>query len=246
MQFIRESIPDIIFLQEFSSHEKNYIVSNLGALYPYHLLPGRQCGKNDVMILSRVEILYGDQVKLETKYAKNYDSANHAVILYQGKKINLLNCHLTHPVRFLPKVFDASDSSSQYFAGLKMADLHHREEARLLAEYIRGLHGPVILAGDFNDTPNSYVYHQFSLFLQNAFSSAGYGLGTTFGEWTLQQTLPCTLRAIAFDYLRIDQVFYSNDFKVNKAVVAPLDAFDHRPQIVSLRLLRLPSHTGDD
>jgi len=238
VQFIRESMPDIILLQEFSAHEKSYIISNLGALYPYHLLPSRNCGKNDVMILSRLEIIHGDQVRLKTNYSKNYDSANHAVILYQGKKINVLNCHLTHPVRFLPKALDASDSSSHYFAGLKNADLHHREEASVLAAYIRSLNGPVVLAGDFNETPNSYVYHQFSPFFRNAFASAGYGLGTTYGEWTLRQTLPAALRAIAFDYLRIDHVFCSADFKVRRAVVVPLDAFDHRPQIVSLQLAK--------
>ena len=238
VQFIRESMPDIIMLQEFSAHEKKYILSSLQTLYPYQLLPGRKCGKNDVMILSRKEILQGEQVKLKTPYSKNFDTANHAVIVYQGEKINVLNCHLTHPVRFLPKLFAAPDSSVKYFDALKRADLQHREEARILSAYIRGLDGPVILAGDFNDTPNSFVYHQFSPFYQNAFASAGYGLGATFGEWTLQQALPTALRAIAFDCLRIDHVFCSRDFKISKAVVAPLDAFDHRPQLVSIRLLK--------
>ena len=234
--FIREKLPDIVFLQEFNAHEKMYILSKLGDLYPYHLLPERNHGKNDVLILSRLEVVDGKQVRLKTEYSNNYDSANHAVVVYQGQKIHLLNCHLSHPVRFIPKIIGAADSVGIVYNALKRADSHHREEARLLAEYMIGLDGPIVLAGDFNDTPNSYVYHQFAARYQNAFATTGFGLGTTFGEWTLRQYLPPFLHILAFDYLRIDHVFCSNDFVVKKARVAQLDAFDHRPQIVWLEL----------
>ena len=237
IQFIRDHIPDIVFLQEFTGKERRYIRSQLDALYPYALLPCSRCGKNDVMILSRKKILYGDQVRLRTPYSANYDSANHAVIEFQGEKVHLLNCHLSHPVRFVSKYLQ-SDSSAFYLKALQKAYNHHREEARLLAEYMRGLEGPIILAGDFNDTPNSFVYHLFAERRQNAFAVAGYGLGATFGEWTLRSHLPAIFHALAIDYLRIDHIFCSFDFKVKSATVTPLAAFDHRPQLATLELQR--------
>ncbi len=39
---------------------------------------------------------------------------------------------------------------------------------------------PVILAGDFNDVPTSYLYRQFRTELQDAHLVAGWGLGTTY------------------------------------------------------------------
>ena len=236
VQFIREKMPDIVFLQEFTAREKRHLLSKLSDIYQYNLLPSRGFGKNDVMILSRLKIIAGNQVKLKTLHSNGYASANHAIIEYQGENINVLNCHLSHPVRFVSRAFIPSDSSAYYFDLLNSADAHHREEARLLAEYMRNLEGPTILAGDFNDTPNSYVYHQFSASYQNAFATAGHGLGTTFGEWKLRQFLPTPLRPLALDYLRIDHIFCSNDFRIINARVVPLDAFDHRPQIITLEL----------
>lgn len=39
---------------------------------------------------------------------------------------------------------------------------------------------PVLLAGDFNDLPYSYPYNQFAATLQNAWATAGLGIGATY------------------------------------------------------------------
>jgi endonuclease/exonuclease/phosphatase family metal-dependent hydrolase len=58
---------------------------------------------------------------------------------------------------------------------------------------------PIILAGDFNDTPYSYTYWAFRSKFKNAFESKGLGLGFTMNNLLF--------------FLRIDNIFYEDRFK---------------------------------
>ena len=69
----------------------------------------------------------------------------------------------------------------------------------VLARVLRSPY-PVLLAGDFNDLPYSYTYDQLADHLQNAWASAGLGIGATY-----HGQLPC---------LRIDQQFASAQWQV--------------------------------
>ena len=59
---------------------------------------------------------------------------------------------------------------------------------------------PVLLAGDFNDLPYSYTYDQLADHMQNAWATAGLGIGATY-----HGQLP---------FLRIDQQFASPQWQV--------------------------------
>jgi endonuclease/exonuclease/phosphatase (EEP) superfamily protein YafD len=231
IQFIRRRVPDIVFLQEFTSREQKFILSKVSDLYPHFLAPARQFGKNDVLILSRKKIVYGDQVPLKTPFNKSFHSVNHAVIECGQQKIHLLNCHLNHAYKQLSAYLSAPDSTQ--LSALQASYRQQQEEAKLLFDYAQTLTGPVILAGDFNDTPNSLIYATFKKRYQNAFASAGWGLGATFGEWAVQKRLAPLLHGFAFDMLRIDHIFFSDDFIIKRATVEKISAFDHRPQIVT-------------
>ncbi len=235
IQFIRQRVPDVVFLQELTHNEQRFITARLSDLYPHFLAPARQYGKNDVMILSRKPMLYGDHVRLQTPYDKSYHSANHAVIELDGQHVHLLNCHLHHAYKQLGAFLAQPDSAPLYQAMVN-AYKHQQEEARVLAEYAGKLDGPVILAGDFNDTPNSMLYRTFVKSYQNAFASVGWGVGATFGEWVLQKKLPRWLRVFSFDMLRIDHVFFSKEFSIKSARVEKISAFDHHPQLVTAHL----------
>lgn len=76
---------------------------------------------------------------------------------------------------------------------------------------------PVILCGDFNDTPISYTRHRVaSLGLTDAFRKAGQGFGFSFRRNAIR--------------VRIDHIFCSKDFEPIQAKVdeeAPYS--DHQP-----------------
>ncbi len=58
---------------------------------------------------------------------------------------------------------------------------------------------PVLVTGDFNDTPASYSYRMMTKRLHDSFREAGNGFGATF-------------RGI-LGVLRIDYVFYDDSFR---------------------------------
>ena len=81
---------------------------------------------------------------------------------------------------------------------------------------------PVILCGDFNDTPVSYSYRVLSRHLASAYSQSGHGLGFTFQE----KGFP----------VRIDHIFFTDDHwtsyqtRVDKSILCS----DHYPILTKL------------
>ena len=66
----------------------------------------------------------------------------------------------------------------------------------MISNYIKDSPYPVVVMGDFNDTPQSYAYRKIKKGLHDAFKISGRGFGNTYaGE------LPS---------FRIDYIMYSN------------------------------------
>ncbi len=69
------------------------------------------------------------------------------------------------------------------------------KQARKIFDHILDSPHPVILCGDFNDTPQSYIYHMFTRNLQDSFKKRGRGLGVTYGG---------VIPALRIDYILTD------------------------------------------
>lgn len=90
-------------------------------------------------------------------------------------------------------------------------------QARKLAEHIRKSPYPVLVCGDFNDTPVSYAYRKVRGSLKDAFIESGWGTSNTYnGE----------LPSFRIDYILLDQkftvqnyhrdrVYYSDHFPIH-------------------------------
>jgi len=80
---------------------------------------------------------------------------------------------------------------------------------------------PVIVAGDFNDTPVSYTYHVMRRGLMDAFVEAGYGAGFTYrGKYPPN---------------RIDYVLYSEGIECTDFDIVKAKYSDHYPIIAYFR-----------
>ena len=80
---------------------------------------------------------------------------------------------------------------------------------------------PVIVTGDFNDTPISYTYRTMRRGLKDAFVEAGYGAGFTYkGKYPPNR----------IDYILYNEEFHCNDFDIVKARYS-----DHYPIIAYFR-----------
>jgi endonuclease/exonuclease/phosphatase family metal-dependent hydrolase len=69
-------------------------------------------------------------------------------------------------------------------------------QAEILREHIAASPHPVIVCGDFNDTPLSYSYRLMSKGLKDSFMEKGWGLGTTYAG---------ALPALRIDYILCSQ-----------------------------------------
>ena len=79
---------------------------------------------------------------------------------------------------------------------------------------------PVILAGDFNDVPNSYAYNTLGKNMRNAFAEKGTGIGRTYSG--ISPTL------------RIDNIFVDKRFSVAQYVRIMRKLSDHYPILADL------------
>lgn len=112
------------------------------------------------------------------------------------------------------------------------ANLSHRvTQAAALANDLRDVTEPLIVAGDLNAPPQSLASRALTdLGLVDVFSAGGRGYGYTFGH---------TLRG-GQSFLRIDRILASRHFATARAQAGGATASDHRPVIADLVLTDVP------
>ena len=110
------------------------------------------------------------------------------------------------------QIKDARRVSYKLKTGFKMRAL----QARKVADHIRHSPYPVIVCGDFNDTPVSYAYRKVRGELKDAFVEAGWGISNTYNGILPSFRIDYILCSQKFDvrnYQR-DRVYLSDHFPV--------------------------------
>jgi len=104
---------------------------------------------------------------------------------------------------------------------LKMGFVRRAIQAQMVKNYVDRSPYPVIVAGDFNDTPVSYAYRKIRKGLNDSFVNSGYGAGFTYhGNYPPNR----------IDYILFDKNLQSTNFEIIKARYS-----DHYPIIASFR-----------
>ncbi|MEI6747616.1 MAG: endonuclease/exonuclease/phosphatase family protein [Bacteroidota bacterium] len=105
--------------------------------------------------------------------------------------------------------------SKKIFGKMRSAYLERAEQVKSVRAEIDSSPYPVILCGDFNDTPSSYVYHKVAQKLDDSFVESGYGMGKSYAG-----ILPS---------FRIDYIFHDTAFKAYNYQTLDAEYSDHYP-----------------
>ena len=236
LELISGKNPDLCCLQElYIDNEKGISLEELTknlSLTPYsNIVWANKIGKKEYYGIATFS-----KFPMVNKGAIRYpDSKNISIysdIVIAEDTLRIYNNHL-QSVRFKKRNIDFLenlDLQSEEETILELRDISSRlknayikraEQADILSEHIRNSPYRVIVCGDFNDTPVSYVYRKIKGDLNDAFTLSGRGLGNTYSG--------------TFPKVRIDYIFYSDEFSVFNFRTTKVEYSDHYPVSCSLR-----------
>jgi endonuclease/exonuclease/phosphatase (EEP) superfamily protein YafD len=210
---VAETQPDVILFQAWTSRHQPIIFGPAAEEAGWHFrrdgelllasrFPVRQAEPHAHPALGRVD---GAMARYELQTAAG--------------PVHVFNLHLATPRDGLSAV------ASRDWDNLEALEwnIHlRRHQSQLGSDWTRGVHGPVLVAGDFNTPPDSPIFRDYWSSFTNAFSHAGTGFGNT--HFT-------RLTAI-----RIDHVLAGPGCCVRRCWVGPKVGSAHRPVIADVVL----------
>ena len=172
----------------------------------------------------------GEQVNQQTVYWEKAPSGKtlllRADLLVEGDTVRIFSVHLqTSGIAQLRRRFQKDyNREAPVDSMLGAVDRNSRIRAAQVREIRAETDAspyPVILAGDFNDTPSSYTYREMKGALTDGFRRCGNGYGGTF-------------RYLG-GLLRIDYIFYDDTFECVRYYMPSETVSDHKVVIAELR-----------
>lgn len=220
LDFINEQNPDILCIQEYSENAKVDL-----RVYKYKaiFMEGDKI-KTGQAIFSKFPIFNQGDFKIP-------QAGNNVIYadIRKGKDtIRVYNIHL-QSIKISPDVSEIQDhvnainqsKSELVFNRIRDAFEKQEHQAAILVNHKKDCPYPVIICGDMNNSPFSYVYRNIKSDLNDCFEEAGNGFGQTY----------------KFKYYpaRIDYIFASKKMKVkNFTTFAQFENSDHFPVMTRL------------
>ena len=190
ISFLRKARPDILCLQEIytSPHTvpERKILAALN--YPYHFLSYSSSRTNGVRYGMAIFSRYPLLEKKVIRFVGTPNQTQYCDVVIRGDTIRIFNNHL-QSTRLGGQEFRLYDPADETEAirnvrnisvRLKSAYPLRARQVKILHDSISASPHPVIVCGDFNDTPVSYTYHRLSAGLTDAFVESGKGFGKTY------------------------------------------------------------------
>lgn len=218
--FIKEQTPDILCIQEFSKrNEVDFRIYK----HKYIFIEGKNT-KLGQAIFSKYPIVNEGVIPFP-------NSTNNAVYadIKRGKDtIRVYSIHL-QSIKITPDVHEIDENiqgvsqhqSKRIFRRMSSSFKLQQQQAEIIKKHKSDCNYPIIVCGDMNNSPFSFVYRSIKGDLNDTFEEAGKGFGTTYN----------------FKYYpaRIDYIFADKQFKVKQFQSFPnFKNSDHFPIVSRL------------
>lgn len=141
-----------------------------------------------------------------------------------GGVVHFFNLHLATPRTGLEAVLREWEKG---IPALRANTTLRWKQSGVVSRFVDQVHGPTLVAGDFNMPGDSPIYRRFWSHYSDAFSSAGLGWGhTRFTRWF---------------GIRIDHVLAGPEWRFRRCWVGPDIGSDHRPVIADVEFIGRPA-----
>jgi endonuclease/exonuclease/phosphatase family metal-dependent hydrolase len=221
LSFIRNNDPDVLCVQENNLFADDMITKSEVFPYTHYIV------QHGAAIYSKHPFL--DQGKID--FGTKTNSCLWADVLIRGKKLRVYSIHLqsNRVSKDLEKMKDEQEENNsaklgllrRIFGNYKRMAIIRAEQAEKINEHAKHSVAPVIMCGDFNDTPFSFPYNVLTDLYRDSFLARGKGLGSTFVG---------LLPGLRIDYVLADRRKF--DFCYHRVLQTPFS--DHSPVFVKL------------
>lgn len=217
-EFLKQEKPDIVCIQEFSANsEETYggFLSELPYRYDYFATTRPLYGN---VIFSRYPIVDSGRMKFEG----GTNMCIWADLDIDGKVLRVYNCHLQSNSISFTNLIQRMASEGELKSEVKQVHEKLRGSNSLRARQVEDILAhcstceyPLVICGDFNDTPVSRTYHRLRKGRNDSFAEAGRGFGASY--------------AYLWPLLRIDYVLLPKDYSAYQNEIKRVKYSDHYP-----------------
>ncbi len=231
--YLEEQDADIVCLQELSLTQLDpaQVAEATHGHYQYADTVLKNKSNENLYVLSKYPV-----IKTELIYSDSALSHSGAFFLnIDGDTVVVVNTHLETSGlsqadrNSFREMIDgglerdsAEAESRRVIDKLSESAVRRAPQADAIASYVERQPYPVIVCGDFNDTPISYAHQKVASLLTDCFVTSGRGLGFTYHHHAM--------------WVRIDHIFCSEEWESVKCRVDDkIHASDHHPVVAWLK-----------
>ena len=224
LDLVRSERPDILCMQEYAAPRRVGITDSL-ELLGYNHYYGSHTAKNGVP--------YGTVVfsQLPITYVKRIDGEKLMVELHRdGQRLRVVCLHMDsyrfdnadHEEIARMRRGEVNDSTSLRTIGKVKETIlsHEREWMTTISPVVNDCKIPLVVAGDMNDVPTSWLHARLRERLTDTYCDCGSGLSITYDA--------------SYPAVRIDNVFRSEGLRTLSYRRIRTDISDHYPVMVAL------------
>lgn len=209
-EILKEQDPDVLCIQEYYRFNKIDF-----SAYPYKYIHYRNPR-------SEVGYAYFSKYPLVNTGGFDFkDSGNNALyadVVKGEDTIRVYNVHL-QSMGIMPRVRYLKETDNEKLKN-RISSAFEKQQTQIQAilEHQSKTNHPILVCGDFNNTPFSYTYRMLKNDMQDSFRDRGNGLGTTFEFDRFPMRIDYILASKGLDFLTFETI--DKTFSDHRAIMA--------------------------